>query len=161
MHISEWPKLCFHIWPKPKAEDWKIFCFWPNTEAECWNSYPSTLLNFILTVNFWCNRMKSLMRPTYLLESEMTLLFRNLKKSFASQTQCHRGWNWKAKNKNVIFTNQCTAWSQQGGIEFWKSSRLPRKPLKCLENLSPSPSPVTGYGDNKGTPSFNVPFRPL
>ena len=43
----------------------------------------------------------------------------------------------------------------------WKSSPLPRKPLKCLENLPPSPSPVTGAGTGKGTPSFNVPFRPL
>ena len=38
----------------------------------------------------------------------------------------------------------------------WKSSPLPRKPLKCLENLPPSPSPVTGAGTGKGTPSFNV-----
>ena len=44
------------------------------------------------------------------------------------------------KEKNVIFTNQCTTWSQQG---------LPRKPLKCLENLSPSP--VTRYGTIRGT----------
>ena len=50
----------------------------------------------------------------------------------------------------------------------------PQKPLNCLKKLSPSPktiegfkkpppslSPVTGGGNNKGTPSFNVPFRPL
>ena len=34
---SEWPKLHFHIRPKPKAEDRKLFGLWPNTEAECWN----------------------------------------------------------------------------------------------------------------------------
>ena len=27
---SAWPKLHFHIRPKPKAEDWKIFSLWPN-----------------------------------------------------------------------------------------------------------------------------------
>ena len=43
----------------------------------------------------------------------------------------------------------------------WKSSPLPWKPLKCLENLPLSPSPVTGAGTGKGTPSFNVPFSPL
>ena len=43
----------------------------------------------------------------------------------------------------------------------WKSSPLPQKPLKCLENLTPSASPVTGYRDNKWTHSFNVPSRPL
>ena len=40
----------------------------------------------------------------------------------------------------------------------WKSSPLPQKPLKRLENLPPSPSPVTGAGTGN---SFNVPFRPL
>ena len=37
--ISEWPKLHFHIGPKAKAEDRKIFGIWPNTkaEAEYWN----------------------------------------------------------------------------------------------------------------------------
>ena len=42
--FSEWPKLHFHIWPKPKAEDWKIFGFWPNTEAECWIFFKSVLI---------------------------------------------------------------------------------------------------------------------
>ena len=43
----------------------------------------------------------------------------------------------------------------------WKSSPLPRKPLKCLENFPPSPSPVTGAGTGKGTPSFNVLKEPI
>ena len=54
------------------------------------------------------------------------------------------------------------------------ASPRPRKPLNCLKKLSPSlktievfgkpppsPSPVTGAGTGKGTPLFNVPFRPL
>ena len=56
----------------------------------------------------------------------------------------------------IIVVGECPLLSP-----VWKSSPLPRKPLKCLENLPPSPSPVTGAGTGKGTPSFNVPFRPL
>ena len=33
---SEWLKLQYHIWPKLKAEDWKILGFWPNAKAKCW-----------------------------------------------------------------------------------------------------------------------------
>ena len=52
--------------------------------------------------------------------------------------------------------------------------RFGLEPLSCLKKLSPSrktidvfgkpppsPFPVTGAGIGKGTPSFNVPFRPL
>ena len=63
--------------------------------------------------------------------------------------------------------------------KHWKTlihfaSPRPRKPLNCLKKLSPSPKtievfgksppvpfPLTGAGTGKGTPSFNVPFRPL
>ena len=38
---------------------------------------------------------------------------------------------------------------------------LPRKLLKCSENLPPSPSPETRGGDREGGPPFNVPFHPL
>ena len=51
----------------------------------------------------------------------------------------------------IIVVGECPLLSP-----VWKSSPLPRKPLKCLENLPPSPSPVTGAGTGKGTPSFNA-----
>ena len=37
----------------------------------------------------------------------------------------------------------------------------PRPHWTVWKSSPPSPSPVTGAGTGKGTPSFNVPFRPL
>ena len=51
----------------------------------------------------------------------------------------------------IIVVGECPLLSP-----VWKSSPLPRKPLKRLENLPPSPSPVTRAGTGKGTPSFNA-----
>ena len=42
----------------------------------------------------------------------------------------------------------------------WKSYLLPWKPLKCSGKPPPRPFPCYGDRGNKGTPSFNVPFRP-
>ena len=48
---SEWPKLHFHIRPKPKAEDRKLFGLWPNTEAECWNFLKLLSISHICSFN--------------------------------------------------------------------------------------------------------------
>ena len=51
----------------------------------------------------------------------------------------------------IIVVGECPLLSP-----VWKNSPLPRKPLKRLENLPPSPSPVTWTGTGKGTPSYNA-----
>ena len=51
----------------------------------------------------------------------------------------------------IIVVGECPLLSP-----VWKSFPLPRKPLKRLENLPPSPSPVTWAGTGKGTPSYNA-----
>ena len=50
---SEWPKVHFYIWPKPKAEYLKIFGLRPNTEAKTKsmffeNFHPSAELIFFV-----------------------------------------------------------------------------------------------------------------
>ena len=108
----EWPKLHFHIRPKPKAEDWKRLGLWPNAvaKAECWNF--SKLLSICLNSILFADLILTLLIHFWLL-SRFSHSFIKNGSSLSSLKLKNKTYLWQNQRSNIyIYTSVAKAEGQ-------------------------------------------------